>query len=173
MAVLDHLRGLVLPFNEVRSDGNTRVAPGAVVNGPRIALDVCHFTTPEATRADGLDVWSDSTGVWLQVPVPSTPTGCGLYRKIAAGEWRAMSSLLDVDTAREDVVDGRRLVTITRARLQRVSVVEEGAYPSARCWLASEDEHAVGDVAVLWRWSRVVRQAQLAVGRALLAKAAA
>ena len=88
-------------------------------------------------RGGGLELWTDRHGVAFQATIPRTVEGVGFRNLFASGQWRVSPMLSFYGRTASVEEDRTRVVRVTGARIEHVSITESPAYRATACWLAS------------------------------------
>ena len=88
-------------------------------------------------RGGGLDLWTDRHGVAFSAAIPRTVEGGGFRNMIASGQWGVSPMLSFYGRTASVEEDGTRVVRVTGARIEHISITGSPAYPATACWLAS------------------------------------
>ena len=84
-----------------------------------------------ATNGDGLDLWSDETGLGFNLTVPDTAAGDLIYSDVLSGKRCGMSVRYTTLEAEEIKAGGDVCHVIQAAMLNEISLVEKGAVSQA------------------------------------------
>ena len=109
-----------------------RFARKAIING-RAPLRVAHNKLPGATFA-WADITEDRYGAKFECSIPDRSNSHALAGMIREGTDGISMSFRTIAKSRNGHV-----TIIERARLTEISIVPQGCYPSARCWVVGPD----------------------------------
>jgi HK97 family phage prohead protease len=188
MTTLGTIRGYANVFDEfsTKLDGDEplreRIRPGAfqLLHHP-ITATVAHCSAPFGTTWNkSLRLWQDSRGLAFEADIEATVVGTGLRDLVASGFDSMSFGLINLEShyfRDEDAL----CRDITRCDLNHVSVVHQGAFESACCWLADMPAEnmspRIRNASLRWRLGKIAHEEKRArereiVARYLAAKAA-
>lgn len=89
-----------------------------------------------------LRMWADSWGVAFEADLPLTPRGLGIRNALQerGREWGVSPLLKFFGRTIESGADGP-VATVTRARIEHISITTSPCYPATSAWLASMPEN--------------------------------
>jgi Caudovirus prohead serine protease len=116
----------------------------SIING-RAPLRVAHNRSPEQTFA-WADISHNRFGYKFECSIPNRSNSHALARMIREGTDGISMSFRTIAKSRNVHV-----TIIERARLTEISIVPQGCYPSARCWVVGEPHSPeIAELAVQW-----------------------
>lgn len=126
-----------------------------------VAINLHHWAGTEcaSTRAGTAAAWQDDYGLAVRFQLPETPEGIALREGIRAGRHSGLSVGFcgSDDRERWETIEGQKVRTVLRARIDHIAITATPLYPDTLCWAMDEDPAdmppAIAALARRWRMS--------------------